>query len=98
MKRPSRPEGAEREFDQKLKSLNLDNSGSITLSKAGAQGDEYFVEYPIGSGRREFLNMHLKTNANTRQPERALRVYYFWSDSDNLVVIGRLGHAKNQLS
>jgi hypothetical protein len=86
-------EGAKDTFDSSITRLNLRCSGSISQHRAGEQGDEYYVRYPIGSDQKRLLELHLRCNANTRDPRRCLAIYFFWDDESSQVVIGWLpGH------
>ena len=43
--------------------------------------------------------MHLKSGGNTRDPTRCLRIYFFWDDDEQQVVVGSLpGHLENRLT
>jgi hypothetical protein len=44
-------------------------------------------------GDKQLLALHFKNGGNTRDPERCLRIYYFWDDESQQVVVGSLpGH------
>jgi hypothetical protein len=60
------------------------------------QGDTFVV--PWGPrGEKRVLAWHLKNGGNTRDPERCLRIYYFWDDEPQQVVVGSLpGHLKTR--
>ena len=50
-------------------------------------------------GRRHTADWHIKRGANTRDPRRCLRIYYFWDDDTRRVVIASIpAHRKNALS
>ena len=50
-------------------------------------------------GRRHTADWHIKRGANTRDPRRCLRIYYFWDDDTRMVVIASMpAHRKNALS
>lgn len=50
-------------------------------------------------GRRHTVNWHIKRGANTRDPRRCLRIYYFWDEQARQVVVAAMpGHRKNALS
>ena len=73
----------------------MEISKSISETRAGEQGDEYFVRY---RGRREFLGWHLK-KGTSRDASRDLRIYFFWDEEDEEVVIGYLpGHLDNRIT
>lgn len=48
-----------KEFEAAKNALHLTCKGSITQEKAGAHGDTYFVRYPVGTMKKEFLKWHL---------------------------------------
>jgi len=80
-------------FDAKLEELRLRYSKSISPSRAGEEGDEYFVNYPPGTLHRRFLEMHLRNNATTRYPPRCLAIYFLWDETTEQVAVGWLpGH------
>jgi hypothetical protein len=41
-------------------------------------------------GKRWSVDWHIKTGGNTRDPKRCLRIYYFWDESSQQVVIASL--------
>lgn len=77
------------DFDAKLAGLGLECERSITRERAGEQGDTYFVEYPVGSGRRPLLEYHLG-KGGTKDDRYCLRIYFFWDAEEQQVVIGSL--------
>lgn len=86
-------------FDERLEGLHLKCSGSISKEHAGEEGDTYFVEYPQGSGRKHFLELHLRNQGSTRQPERCLAVYFFWHPETRQVIVGWLpSHLDNRIT
>lgn len=86
-------------LDAKLDELRLRFGGSITRARAGQHDDTYFVAYPTSSGKRWFLDSHLRCLSNSRQPERCLAIYFFWHDETRQVVIGWLpSHLENRLT
>ena len=72
-----------------LESLGLTVAPSISKSRAGEQGDEYYVSYPAGSPLKRFLEQHLK-KGNDRDPHLCFRLYFFWDKKKRLVVVGWL--------
>ena len=51
------------------------------------------------NGRRQAVEWHVKNGANTRNPKRCLRIYYFWDDRDKQVVIASMpAHRRTALS
>ena len=60
------------------------------------QGDAFVVAWGP-KGEKRVLAWHLKNGGNTRDPERCLRIYYFWDDETQQVVVGSLpGHLKTR--
>ena len=66
----------------------LEERGAITDTAAGMQGDEYFVQY---KGKKHKLERHLAKGSN-KDRRYCLRIYFFWDDEDQVVVIGDLPH------
>lgn len=66
----------------------LDECGAITDVAAGMQGDEYYVQY---RGKRRKLERHL-TKGSSKDKRYCLRIYFFWDDEEQYVVIGDLPH------
>jgi hypothetical protein len=73
-------------FQDGIKHCGVEYSRSISETRAGEQGEEYFVRY---KGRREFLEWHLK-KGNSRDTRRDLRIYFFWDEEDEEAIIGYL--------
>lgn len=50
-------------------------------------------------GRMHTVDWHIKRGANTRDPRRCLRIYYFWDQQAGQVVVAAMpGHRRNALS
>jgi hypothetical protein len=82
-------------FQDILSRQGVEFSKSISKTRAGEQGDEYFVHY---RGKRRPLEWHLK-KGTSRDPSRDLRIYFFWDEEDEEVVVGSLpGHLDNRLT
>lgn len=91
-------DGKER-FDTSRDRLHLRLSGSISAERAGEQGDTYFVRYPYASSMKTFLNLHLRSGGNSRDPKRCLAIYLFWDDERQQVVVGWLpSHLENRMT
>ncbi|HMO51226.1 MAG TPA: hypothetical protein PKA21_08880 [Kiritimatiellia bacterium] len=85
-------------FEEALGKLGLKCSGSIDEARAGSEGDAYYVEYPPGSRKREFLALHLR-KGKVKDDRHCLAIYFFWHDATQQVVVGWLpSHLDNQLS
>jgi|ERR1022692_2239227 hypothetical protein len=82
-------------FEDGIKSRGVEYSKSISGVHAGEQDEEYFVRY---KGRQEFLEWHLK-KGTSRDPSRDLRIYFFWDDEDEEVIVGFLpGHLDTRIT
>ena len=66
----------------------LSEARAITDVAAGQEGDTYNVWY---HGENHRLDHHL-TKGNSRDRKYCLRIYFFWDDEDQTVVIGDLPH------
>lgn len=66
----------------------LDERGAITDTAAGMQGDTYYVQY---HGKKRKLERHLAKGSN-KDCRYCLRIYFFWDDQDQIVVVGDLPH------
>ncbi len=85
-------------FEKRCGELGLRFSGSITKSRAGEEGDAYFVNYPLHSTEKQLLELHLRKG--TGHDERnCLAIYFFWHDETQQVVVGWLpGHLRNRMT
>ncbi len=50
-------------------------------------GDSFDCDW---NGRRRRVDWHIKRGGNTRDPRRCLRIYYFWDEDRNRVVVASL--------
>lgn len=92
-------DGGRESFEKKLNELSLRCDGSISKERAGEEGETYFVKWPYSSSPRRFLELHIRSGANTRDPKRCLAVYFFWDDDSQQVVVGWLpSHLTNRLT
>ena len=90
MRRGALPKAA---FDNKRSSLGLDLSGSISASRAGEQGEEYFVRH---GGNRVFIDLHLKKGTSF-EARKSIRIYFFFDEDISEVVVCSLpGHLENR--
>ena len=76
----------EDEYQTELAKLCLKDERAITTVAAGEQGDEYFVEI----GKKKYLLERHLTYGTSRDKRYCLRIYYFWDEDRNQVVIGSL--------
>lgn len=91
--------GGKDAFDQKLAELSLRCDGSISKGRAGEEGETYFVKWPYSSSPRRFLELHIRSGGNTRDPKRCLAVYFFWDDDTQQIVVGWLpSHLNNRMT
>ena len=85
-------------FREALKKYRMDFSGSIAEANAKAAGDEYFVNYPIGTQNKELLKFHIE-RGNSREKRFCMRIYYFWDADTSQIVVGYLpDHLSNRAS
>jgi hypothetical protein len=73
----------------RLNTLGLELGPSISESRAGEQGLDYFVKYPEESVHNRFLDLHLKKGVSYDE-RYCLRIYFFWCEDSRRVVIGWL--------
>jgi hypothetical protein len=91
-------DGSKDKFKRECGRLGLKFTQSISEKRAGELGDEYYVHYPSGSSKRQFLEWHL-SKGNNRDERRCLRVYLFWHAETEQVVVGWLpSHLTNRMS
>ncbi len=86
---PLNAEERRKACDAKLGALGLDLSTAIGDSRAGEQGDEYEVTYPLGTDQKRVLELHLAKGSD-REERFCLRIYFFWDGTAKKVVIGWL--------
>jgi hypothetical protein len=83
-------------FNQRLATLGLQNTKCFSQeNRAKNFGGDYFVSYQENS--RE-LDWHLK-GSNARDARTGFRLYYFWDDETERVIVGYLpGHLRTDIS
>ncbi len=80
-------------YDRALRDLHVEES--LTGDGVKFEGDEYTVQY---NGARRELDRHLKSG-NSRDPRYCFRLYFFWDEESQVVVVGWLpSHLENRLS
>ena len=90
--------GTDKAFRDALAQYGMDFSGSIDKCRAGQEGEAYYVNYPIGTAQRVFLQFHLE-RGNRHENRYCMRIYFFWDDDTNQVVVGWLpSHLSNRIS
>lgn len=88
-------EAGKAKWEDKLKDLRLLCGQSLSES-SGEYAHEYEVFYPPGSSVKKSLDLHLKTRSKTHNPQNVLRIYFFWDDDTQQVIVGWLpGHLRN---
>lgn len=91
-------ECSERNFKLRCSELGVQKRGSITKSRAGQEGDSYYINYPFHTSNQRLLQWHL-VKGNSRKKAFCMRIYFFWDDDSKLVVVGYLpGHLNNRIS
>lgn len=71
-----------------LAEMGIELGPSISAESAGEQGEDYFIRHGPQQDRR-MLDLHLKKGSD-RDASNCLRIYFFWDDDANCVVIGWL--------
>ena len=90
--------GTKEAFLQALAQYGMSCSGAIDPSRAGEEGPTYYVNYPIGTSHRVFLESHI-VKGNSREDRYCLRIYFFWDEDTKQVVVGWLpSHLNNRIS
>jgi hypothetical protein len=79
--------GANEAFEAGCQALGLRFSRSITLGRAGEEGETYFVRVGPGGRERRFLEFHLR-KGTARDPRHCLAIYFFWDEGREQVVVG----------
>lgn len=80
-------------YAEALGELHIEES--LTGDGAKFEGDEYTVQY---QGKKRDLDRHL-TAGNSREPRFCFRLYFFWDDESQVVVVGWLpSHLENRMS
>ncbi|MGE0386746.1 MAG: hypothetical protein AB7Q97_18630 [Gammaproteobacteria bacterium] len=77
---------ARRAYQTECQALGLEESGSITDSRLGEQGETYIVNY---DGQKRILDRHLK-HGTSKDPRFCFRLYFFWDETSDQAVVGWL--------
>lgn len=95
---PMRREGGQdlrQKYEAALNELGLEETSTMAKNRVGEEGDTYFVRY---GGMPRLLDRHLKAG-NSRDPRYCFRLYFFWDEDDEIVVVGWLpSHLDNRLT
>ena len=85
---PMRKEGGEESrklFKEECEKIGIEESPSGSETRQGEEGEMYFVNY-LG---RKRLDRHL-TKGSSRDPRYCFRLYFFWDDENQEVIVGSL--------
>lgn len=74
------------QYHDAMNNLHVEVGPSLTPQELAARSDEYSVSY---EGSKRFLDLHLK-KGKTRNKEFCLRIYFFWDEFKQHVVIGSM--------
>jgi hypothetical protein len=84
--RRGRDRGLAESYAKALAELGLEEDRSMTANRLGEQGDEYLVHH---NGKKWKLNRHYR-KGTSRQSRHCFRLYFFWDDEEEQVVVGWL--------
>ena len=73
-------------FDKRCSSLGLEEGPAISKTEEGKHEREYKKLY---HGEKKELDRHLK-KGKSRNPNKILRIYFFWDEKEEKVVVGHL--------
>ena len=74
-------------FEDACRALGLEAQPTFHGTRYGEEGETYFVRY---GGRRILLDRHLKKGTAHNDDRRCFRLYFFWDDEEQHVVVGWL--------
>lgn len=86
---PMKREGGlerKRAFDEAAKGLGLEEEPSFAGTQWAMEGDTYKVMF---GGKNRILDRHLK-RGESREPRYCFRLYFFWDDETEQVIVGWL--------
>lgn len=87
---PAQREKLSSAWDSGVKRLGLEyNSHALTSNRLGEFRSDYTINYRIGNSTQQILGPHLKYGS-TKDDRYCMRIYFFWDDDRQLVVIGSL--------
>ena len=75
------------EFNAACTELGIEETPTFSGNRYGEEGDTYIVKF---NGRRRLLERHIKNGSNTRDRRRSFRLYFFWDNDEQQVVVGSL--------
>lgn len=76
-------------FEARCQRLGVGYERSISATRAGEQGDQYEVKYPLGTNGKRQLEWHL-TKGSAKNDKLCMRIYFFFDEDTNEVVVGWL--------
>lgn len=83
------------ELKEGLSEIGVYCAGSVEPSRAGMEGDRYFIQY---GGRRLFLDQKI-AKGGSRDVRFTLRIYFTWSDELGKVIVGHMPtHLPNSIT
>ena len=95
---PMRKEGGEesiKSFKEECEKIEIEESPSGRETRQGEEGEKYLVNY---LGRKKRLDRHL-TKGSSRDPRYCFRLYFFWDDENQEVIVGSLpAHLDTRIS
>lgn len=95
---PMRREGGQElksRYEAALRGLGIEETSTMAKNRVGEEGATYYVRY---GGMPRLLDRHLKAG-NSRDPRYCFRLYFFWDEDDEIVVVGWLpSHLENRLT
>ena len=74
-------------FDDKCRKLGIKEDPTFSGTRWGEQGDTYIVRY---GAQRCLLERHLKKGNEHNNEQRCFRLYFFWQEEEQMVVVGWL--------
>lgn len=85
-------------FDDACSQLGVCCGRSIDESRAGEFGEIYYVRWPVGSHRRQFLSHHIR-KGSIKDDRLCMAIYFFWDAESQQVVVGSLPkHLDNRMT
>lgn len=77
-------------LETKMATLGVEDAASISPTRLGEVEEQYTVNYRVGFKSRQLLERHLRGGSNTKDDHYCMRIYYFWDDEQQKVVVGHL--------
>jgi hypothetical protein len=77
-------------FEGRMQELGVDEAPSISDSRLGEVEEQYTIHYATERRTKQVLDRHLRGGSNTKDDRYCMRIYFFWDDAQQKVVIGHL--------